>query len=213
MPSYLEGRYGQSSTGKHAYMKDITAHTKDGNKHTLMLQLFQCNAQYIHLTWLQWYIQARLWTCPEAAHSPSPTVPRQPPPAEAWQQRDGEVVSSFTVLPDNRRVGRGKTWEKFLASTQLLPGPQQVLTVTDSSASLTSFRLRGITALLWNPSAILEDPTDRCILPVASSPGRRNNRTLKIQNPIHGRPKGYTCVSRLWHPSEVANIRPPHPVS
>lgn len=45
--------------------------------------------------------------------------------------------------------------------------PQLVLTVTGSSASVTSFELQGVTTSFWNPSGLLEDPTDCLSLLVA----------------------------------------------
>lgn len=45
--------------------------------------------------------------------------------------------------------------------------PQLVLTVTGSSTSVTSFGLKGATTSFWNPSGLLEDPTNWWSLLVA----------------------------------------------
>lgn len=160
------------------------------------------------LAWLQWHIQIRPWTFPEAAHSSNTTAPWQPPPTAA-RQRDREVVPSITALLDNRRGRQRRDTGEFPPLTQLLPAHSSTysywfLCLTDQLwvTRCYHFALESISCFR-GPHGLRELASGHV------SAHLEGTATGLLESRIHSRIKGSTCLCRLSHASSVENISTP----
>lgn len=135
-------------------------------------------------------------------HTVHPSLPHDSHPQQKHGNKGvGRWHPTSQHCQTTGREGSGGTQGEFPAFTQLLPGHSRYLQLQAPLPLRLALDYEVLPLCSGTPRPFWRTPwTDgACQWPRLSSPGRRNNGTLKIQNPIHGRAKGHT--SRLRHPS------------